>query len=51
MRIICRQFNIISTYHYNKLKLRDVVGGINGGMFKLIKNKYIKNQLIIFKVK
>ncbi len=51
MRIMCRKFNIISTYYYNKLKIRDVAGGINGGIFKFIKNKYIKNQIIILRVK
>ena len=44
--IVCRQFNIISTCHYNKLKLRDVSGGINGGIFKIVKIKCIINQMI-----
>lgn len=51
MRIIYRQFNIISTCHNNELAIRNVAGGTNGGIFKFIKNKYIKNQIIIFQVK
>lgn len=51
MRIICRKFNIISTYHYNKLEIGNVGGGINGGIFKIVKIKCIINQMISVQVK
>lgn len=51
IHMMCRKLNIISTCYYNKLEIDDIDGGINGGIFKFTKNKYIKNQMIIQQVK
>ena len=40
------KINIISICPYNKLEIGSVGWGINGGIFKIVKIKYIINQMI-----